>query len=92
MAAKRSAKNAVDYQQLNSISSVVLYDTTYTRRQSSRFYEAERIIERQKKGKVSGFLNTKYKEMQRITYDYDTHTDTAFTLTLSCVLFLVDVV
>jgi hypothetical protein len=50
MVAKRSAAAvAVDYEQLHSFSTVVLYDTK--RRKRSKF-EAERIIERRSKGKV----------------------------------------
>ena len=44
---------AVDYKQLHSFSSVVLYDTATRSRHRGRFYDAERIIARRKCGSVS---------------------------------------
>ena len=54
MAAKR-ALAAVDYQQLDSFSSVVLYDTAERKRRKTyrNKYTVERIIHRRKAGNVS---------------------------------------
>ena len=43
----------VDYKQLHSFSSVVLYDTATRSKHRGRFYDAERIITRLKCGSVS---------------------------------------
>ena len=48
---KRS-RNNVDYQQLHSFSSTVLYDTT-PKRSRSKFFDVEKIIERRKRRQVS---------------------------------------
>jgi hypothetical protein len=48
---KRSRTN-VDYKQLNSFSSTVLYDIT-PKRSSSKFFDVERIVERRKRPQVS---------------------------------------
>ena len=48
---KRSREN-VDYRQLHSFSSTVLYDTT-SKKARSKYYEVEKIIERRRKPQVS---------------------------------------
>ena len=44
-------RNAIDYAQLNAFSSVVLYKDGIKRKKGT-LYEAERLIERRRKGKV----------------------------------------
>jgi hypothetical protein len=51
MAAKR-VRESIDYQQLNSFSSVVLYNKTKRSRKKGKLYEVERLIERRNKGRV----------------------------------------
>ena len=49
MAAKNCAVGVVDYAQLHSLSSVVLYDTSsYKKLKRGKFYNIERVIERRK--------------------------------------------
>jgi hypothetical protein len=50
MAAKRM-RESIDYQQLNMLSSIVLYNER-KKRKTGKLYEAERIIERRNKGRV----------------------------------------
>ena len=49
MAAEKGSVPVVDYKQLNSLSSVVLYDTSAKRVKRGKFDDVERIIERRKK-------------------------------------------
>ena len=53
--ADQGGKVRVDYKQLNSVSSVVLYDSapSASRRKKGKLYEVERIISRQKVRRVS---------------------------------------
>ena len=53
-ASKRAAQ--MDYKQLNSLCSVVLYDTATTSRKKGKFYDVERIITRRRARNVSLFL------------------------------------
>ena len=48
MAAEKGSVPVVDYKQLNSLSSVVLYDTSTKRAKRGKFDDVERIIERRK--------------------------------------------
>ena len=48
MAAKNCAVGVVDYAQLHSLSSVVLYDTSGKKLKRGKFYNVERVIERRK--------------------------------------------
>ena len=49
MAAERRAGIQVDYLQLNSFSSVVLFDTARKKYKREKLYDVERIIQRRKK-------------------------------------------
>ena len=49
MAAEKRAGTRVDYLQLNSLSSVVLFDTARKKYQREKLYDVERIIQRRKK-------------------------------------------
>ncbi|CAB4015417.1 Hypothetical predicted protein [Paramuricea clavata] len=55
MAASRKRTRSVDYSQLNSFSSAVLYDTAPKRRKS-KFYAVERIIERRRRSQDYEYL------------------------------------
>lgn len=48
MAGRKRTVDEIDYVQLNSLSSVVLYDTATKKSRKGPFYEAERVIERRK--------------------------------------------
>ena len=48
-----SPRKSVDYKQLHSFSSVVLYDIATRSKHRGRFYDVERIITRRKCGSVS---------------------------------------
>ena len=48
-----STRLAVDYKQLNSFSSVVLYDTATHRRNRGKLFDVERIITRRRCDSVS---------------------------------------
>ena len=48
MAAKNCAVRVVDYAQLHSLSSVILYDTSSKKLKRGKFYVVERVIERRK--------------------------------------------
>ena len=50
-ARKKRTRSRVNYSQLNSVSSAVLYDTVP--KNTARFYAAERIIERRQKPQVN---------------------------------------
>ena len=52
MASSRKSPT-LDYKQLHSFSSVVLYDTATRSKNRGRFYDVERIISRRKCGSVS---------------------------------------
>ena len=49
---RRRSRNALDYSELNALSSVVLYDTS-KRKKTGKKYLVERIIERRKLHSVS---------------------------------------
>ena len=48
MAAKKRAIGVVDYAQLHSFSSVVLFNTSSKKLKRGKFYNVERVIERRK--------------------------------------------
>jgi hypothetical protein len=53
-------RREIDYKQLNSLSSVVLYDTARKSRHKGKLYEVERIITRRTVRYVSAYLHNAY--------------------------------
>lgn len=70
MAASRKRKLCVDYRQLNLFSSAILYDTSI-KRSRSKFYAAERIIERRRKSQVNDSFILNIANNLRLCVDTD---------------------
>ena len=72
MEAKNCAVGVVDYAQLHSLSSVVLYDTSSNKLKRGKFYNVERVIERRKTKHLRLILTISFSRRWKFHINFDT--------------------